>query len=123
MKKNKRVLISREEYHETINDYLTGKSVAAKTPRQYYLHRKYEVLECGTTKRLIGNRNDLTDEPVYFAYIEETFEIIKACHIRTGHGGRDKMIKELSKKYANITHEAIAKMIMACMKLRSRVVF
>ncbi|XP_068248869.1 KRAB-A domain-containing protein 2-like [Palaemon carinicauda] len=32
------------------------------------------------------------------------FETIKRAHIATGHGGRDKMVKELS-KYANITRD------------------
>ncbi|KAK6174222.1 hypothetical protein SNE40_017541 [Patella caerulea] len=39
--------------------------------------------------------------------IEHSFDIIQKAHIATGHGGRDKMMKELSKKYANITQEAV----------------
>jgi len=35
--------------------------------------------------------------------MDETFEIIQRAHIATDHGGRDKMITELRKKYANIT--------------------
>ena len=34
------------------------------------------------------------------------FETIKRAHIATGHGGRDKMVKELS-KYANITRDTV----------------
>ena len=36
-------------------------------------------------------------------HIEETFDVIKRAHIATGHGGRDRMVKELGKKYANVT--------------------
>ena len=39
--------------------------------------------------------------------IEDTFDIIKRAHLSTGHGGRDRMIKELQKKYANITIKSI----------------
>ena len=40
-------------------------------------------------------------------HIEETFDIIKRVHIATGHGGRDRMWKELGKKYANVTRDSI----------------
>jgi len=35
--------------------------------------------------------------------MEDTFDVIKRAHIATGHGGRDRMMKELQRKYANIT--------------------
>jgi hypothetical protein len=87
--KNKRVLINREEYQDTINEYRTGVSAASKTPRQHYVLKKYEVIQCGHTTKLIRRRKDASSDPVYFVQIEETYDIIKACHIRTGHGGRE----------------------------------
>jgi hypothetical protein len=33
--------------------------------------------------------------------------LYKKNHIATGHGGRDKMIKEANKKYANVSKEAL----------------
>ena len=73
-----------------------------KTPHQYYLLKKYEVLECGYVNKLIRKRED-NEDIFYFVSIEETFDVIKHAHIATGHGGRDKMIKETNKKYANTT--------------------
>ncbi|CAB0036195.1 unnamed protein product, partial [Trichogramma brassicae] len=43
----------------------------------------------------------------YYVPIEEIFDIIKAAHIATGHGGRDRLIQETSLKFANITRELI----------------
>jgi hypothetical protein len=40
-------------------------------------------------------------------HIEETFDVIKRAHIATGHGGHDRMLKELGKKYANVTRDSI----------------
>jgi hypothetical protein len=37
----------------------------------------------------------------YYVHIKETFDVIKRAHIATGHDGRDQMVKELGKKYAN----------------------
>jgi hypothetical protein len=35
------------------------------------------------------------------------FNVVQKIHIATGHGGRDKMIKEVNKKYANVSIEAL----------------
>jgi hypothetical protein len=35
--------------------------------------------------------------------------VVQKNHIATGHGGRDKMIKEANKKYANVSIEALVK--------------
>ena len=39
--------------------------------------------------------------------IEETFDVIKRCQITSGYGGRDRMVKELGKKYASDTSDSI----------------
>ncbi|XP_041347189.1 KRAB-A domain-containing protein 2-like, partial [Gigantopelta aegis] len=93
-----------------------------KSPSQFYLLKKYELLQCGDVQKLI--RKKLNQEhPLYFATIEETFDIIKRTYIATGHGGRDKMIKEINKKYANITQDAITlfkSMCIECQRKRKR---
>ncbi|KAK4312193.1 hypothetical protein Pmani_016349 [Petrolisthes manimaculis] len=47
------------------------------------------------------------ERPMYNVSIEETFDVIKRAHIATGHGGRDRMVKHLAEKYANITKDAL----------------
>ena len=41
--------------------------------------------------------------PSYFVHTDEIFDIVKRAHLTTGHGGRDKMLKALVPKYANIS--------------------
>ena len=68
---------------------------------------RYEVLQCGDVERLICKREDSSQNPIYYAHMDEMFDIIKRAHISSGHGGRDKMLKELGPRYANVTREAV----------------
>ena len=85
---------------------------------------RYEILQCGHVEKIIKKRSDVKDDPVYYCHIDETFDVIKRIHLATGHGGRDKMVKELKKKYANITSNSVElfkSMCRECMKKRKRV--
>jgi hypothetical protein len=56
-------------------------------------------------------------------HIEETFDVIKRAHIATGHGGRDRMVKGLGKKHANVTRyciELFKSMCIDCQRKRVR---
>ena len=68
---------------------------------------RYEVLQCGDVEKLIRRRQNPEESPVYFVTIEKTYDVIKRAHAATGHGGRDRMIKMLAPKYANVTTWAI----------------
>ena len=35
------------------------------------------------------------------------YSIVLRAHLNTGHGGRDKMLKEVNKKYANVIRDAL----------------
>ena len=77
-----------------------------KTQREYYILRKFEVFDCGRNEKLIMKRKP--DSPIlYVIPLEEIYNVIKKTHIETGHGGRDKMLHSLGKKYANITREMV----------------
>ena len=65
------------------------------------------MLQCGDVEKLIKKRKSSEDPPVYYVSIEDTYDVIKRAHIATGHGGRDKMLKHLGTKYANITSHAV----------------
>ncbi|CAG2258172.1 unnamed protein product [Mytilus edulis] len=59
---------------------------------------QFDVLHCGDVEKLIKKRQSLTDPILYYAYAEEIYSIIMRAHLNTGHGGRDKMLKEVNKK-------------------------
>ena len=108
-------LIPREVYYETIEDLKTMTKVStSKSRHQYYILKKYEVLTCGDVEKLIKKKKSPEDHPVYYATIEDTYDIISKAHIATGHGGRDRMLKHLNQKYANITTEAVELFKLYC---------
>jgi len=85
--------------------------------------QKYEVLECGDVEKLIRKRESPLSSPVYFVHIEETYGVISRAHIATGHGGRDRMHKHLSPKYANIHIEFLEifkSFCLSCQEKKSR---
>jgi hypothetical protein len=55
-------------------------------------------------------------------HIEETFDVIKGAHIATGHSGCDRMVKELGKKYANITRDSIELFMSMCIDCQCKCV-
>ncbi|XP_071083993.1 KRAB-A domain-containing protein 2-like [Haliotis cracherodii] len=105
---NTRVLIPKELYLESINNLLEASITTKKTPHHHYLLKKYEVLKCGDVDKLIKRRQSSEEDPLYFVTIEDTYDTIKRAHLATGRGGRDKMIHEINKKYANITIDSIS---------------
>ena len=102
----KSLLWTKTEYFSLLEELKEACSVKSKSPRQYYILGRYEILQCGDVEKLICKRSASDQEPIYFKHIDGMFDIIKRGHILTGHGGRDKMMKGL-KKYANVTCEAV----------------
>ena len=75
-------------------------------------------------EKLIRKREDGEQNPIYFVTIEEMVDAIKQVHVNTGHRGRHKMLKETSKKFANITHESLnlfKTLCLQCQRKRKRV--
>jgi hypothetical protein len=121
----KTVMFKKEEYFSVIDELKNAVNAKSKTPRQYYILKKYEILQCGDIEKIIRKGAASTDasDPVYYTHMDEMYEIIKRAHTATGHGGRDKMLKVLNVKYANVTVEAIElykSLCIECMKKRKR---
>ena len=77
----------------------------------------------GDVEKLIKKPTHLDDSPLYYVTLEDTFDVIKRAHVATGHGGRDRMIKELQLKYVNITTKSLElykSLCEECQKKRKR---
>ncbi|XP_045112503.1 KRAB-A domain-containing protein 2-like [Portunus trituberculatus] len=122
--KCRKYLIPKEEYFQIIEDIrTTSERKNTKSRHQYYLLSKYEVLQCGDIEKLIKKRQTPDETPVYYVSIEDTYDIVKRAHVATGHGGRDRMTRELQVKYANIqrdTVELFKSLCQECQKKRKR---
>ena len=97
-----------------------AKCITSKSRRDYYLLNKYEVLQCGDIEKLIKKRRRPQDDILYYVSIDDTYDIIKWAHLATGHGGRDRMLKEIGKKYAHITEYALQLFRSYCLEYQRR---
>ena len=70
--------------------------------------RRYEV-KMFSDEKVLYRRSGKRLAP-----LEEMFTIIHDSHIRTGHGGRDVIVKDVTKKYPNITREIIMEYLKLC---------
>lgn len=120
----KSMLMSREKYVQLLNEIKEAKNQkSVKTNHQYGLLRKYDVLTCGDVEKIIRRKHMDNDTTLYFVPVEDMYEVIKRAHLATGHGGRDKMLKEVRKRYVNITEEAILlfkSLCVECQRKRKR---
>ena len=62
---------------------------------------------CGDVEKLIKRRKTQDEHPVYYAIMEDKYDIISRGHITIDHGGRNRMLKHLCQMYADITTEAV----------------
>ena len=61
------------------------------------------MLQCGNVTKIIKRRKSHDDVIKYLVCLEDMHCVAKKIHFAVGHGGRDKMIKEANKKYANVS--------------------
>ena len=67
-------LLPKKEYIKTVGELLEATQAPKKSPHQFYLLKKYELLQCGDVHKII-RKNPNQEHPLKFATIEETFDI------------------------------------------------
>lgn len=82
-----------------------------RTPLQQRRLKRFGVLKIGDVEKLIA-RNEGNIK--YYLPADELYDVIDAAHVAVGHGGRDRMLAETSKKYANVTKEMIGLYLSMC---------
>ncbi|XP_071051574.1 SCAN domain-containing protein 3-like [Onthophagus taurus] len=78
-----------------------------------------EEFETGIKKvngieKLIVPMQENDSEVIFYVTQEDLFDVLYDIHLAIGHGGRDRMIKELNKKYKNITQKHIKSFLNIC---------
>nr|XP_022909346.1 KRAB-A domain-containing protein 2-like [Onthophagus taurus] len=116
MKKGKNhQLFSRDEYFSFLTKVKVSKNkISHKSPEDYQKLSRYDTVEMGNVQKLIVPVKNEKDQIIYYTYLEEIFDIIHETHISTGHGGRNRMMKELKSKYNNITIEIVVVYLNMC---------
>lgn len=109
------VYMSEEQYNNIIKEVCEAKTKTKyKSDRDYRRLRRYDVLVVGKEKRLISPINEKSCSIKYYASVEKFFDIIHNAHLNTGHGGRNRIMKEINENYKNITIEAVMLYLSLC---------
>ena len=90
------------------------KEWSPKKGADYSLSKRYDVMQISSINKLIYCVVKGNTTIRYYVTKEEIFDILNEAHIDTGHGGRNRMYKEVQKKYKNITQEHISLYLSIC---------
>lgn len=109
-KENHYTVMTGDVYNKLMTEVQEAELAVKKTPLQYRRFKRFRVVEVSETKKLASR-----SEPIkYYLPAEDIFDIIEAAHVAVGHGGRDRLKAETSRKYANITIDMINIFISMC---------
>jgi hypothetical protein len=78
--------------------------------------KRYDILNIGGKEKLTVPLSAEKTEILYYVTFDELFNVMHEAHIAVGHGGRTRMIKELNRKYKNVTVESIVTYLRLCQK-------
>lgn len=106
-------LMSTAKYKQLVHDVKNVKSTGRKSPSDFWLLKHYDVIEVEGVDKLIY---PVTAECgiKYYVTEDELCEVLYKTHCSIGHGGRDRMLHELNRRYKNITQQQILIFLRCC---------
>ena len=114
------VTLTKSKYDELIQRVMEVKSKSTKkTPSDFWLLRQYDVIEVMKVRKLIYPMKDGTDIR-YYVHNDELFETLETTHKALGHGGRDRMEREIRKKFKNVSRATIQAFIAGCVNCEKK---
>lgn len=105
-------ILTKEMYDNLIQEVLDSKTAKVMTTLQIRRVKRFNVIEVDGIQKLIAN--SWNNEIRYYLTIDEVYDEIKSAHLAIGHGGRDRLIHEMSKKFANVTRDMINLFLSLC---------
>lgn len=113
-RKENSATLTRDKLLNLIAEVKKAKTVPKKIPRDYWLLRHYDVLSVQGVEKLIVPVTDVKPNVISYCSSDMLFAILYETHRSIGHGGRDRMIKELNRRYKNITQNDIKLFLSVC---------
>lgn len=108
------VSLTETSYQKLVDDVKKAKTTVKKEPRDYWLLKHYDVMMVENKTKLIYPVKEGTSAIQFYVADSELFDVLHKAHLAIDHGGRDRMLKELSPKYKNITRHDIELYIHFC---------
>lgn len=110
-----RTFIEKNRYEQLIEETKNAKTAEKKASRDYWLLKHYDVITVGQKDKLIFPVDATTNNNIiYYVADTELFQVLHDAHQSIGHGGRDRMLKELSSRYKNITRHDVELFLQLC---------
>ncbi|XP_072393262.1 KRAB-A domain-containing protein 2-like isoform X2 [Diabrotica undecimpunctata] len=108
------------QYSEFLKSVKVAKNAKSKSTLQYRRLKRFDVCVIGGVERLIAPVAEGETNIRHFARIEDVFDILHEIHLAIGHSGKHRMMKEVNKKYKNITQEVVMIYLKLCMTCQKR---
>lgn len=102
-------LLSREKYDGIVGTLERIAASGAKSPKDYRLQARYQLLEVQGLFQLIRKGTEK-----HFICVDDMFDVIDEAHKATGHGGRNVVEQCVKQKYANVSRDHILRFIELC---------
>jgi hypothetical protein len=103
-KKGNNFYLTSERHKSLLNEVKEAKkSVKGKQTVHYRRLKRYDILNIGGEETLTVPLFAEKTEILCYVTFDKMFNVIHEAHIAVGHGGRTRMINELSRKYKNVT--------------------
>lgn len=106
-------LFSESKILQIIHDVKEAKTKDKKSSKDYRRLQRFEIIKIGDCEEKLIKRSS-SGQLKYYVSNEEMYDVINLAHIATGHGGRDRLLKETSRQYANVTRDAVVLFLSYC---------
>jgi len=113
-KKENNFYLTSERYGSLLNEVKVVKRVKGIQTVHYKRLKRYDILNVGGEEKLTVPLSAEKTEILYYVTFDELFNVIHEAHIAVGHDERPRMIKELNRKYENVTVESIVAYLRLC---------
>lgn len=110
-------LFSAERYDEMIELIVNAKlkTPGTRTTQETHCLKTYDVIDFGGKLKLTKKDGDFSDGIIkYFVQADEIYDVIKEAHVTIGHRGINNTLKEVKKKFVNITEKQVTSFVGNC---------
>jgi len=88
--------------------------IKKESSRDYWLKKHYDIVKINGIEKLISTRSNQNENVKLYVMIEDIFDYLHKIHISIEHGGRDRMLYEINKRYKNITQSDVNQYLDLC---------
>jgi hypothetical protein len=108
------VFLTEDDYKKLVLEVEDAKDKPRKEPRHYWLLNRYDVMIVENVQKLIHPLKQGDSVVKFYVHDSDLFTVLHEAHVAIGHGGRDRMLKELDIKYKNVTRHDVELYISLC---------